>query len=257
MNIRDKTVVVTGGASGIGKALCERFASDGARGVVVADLNEGGAERVAAAVGGLGVACDVTQREQVRNLVERAEEAFGPTDLFCSNAGIATGGDALDPDLGLWQQQWDVNLMSHVHVVQAVLPGMLKRGSGYLFHTASMAGILSAHTNLHYAVSKHAVVGLAEWLAFTYAHRGIKVSCLCPLGVRTPMLDTDSDWAKDAAGDLREPEEVAEMVTEALGEERFLITTDPLAQKWMTNKTADPDRWIAGMNRLQQKLESS
>ncbi|MEM1248679.1 MAG: SDR family oxidoreductase [Acidobacteriota bacterium] len=258
MQIKDRHVVVTGGASGIGKALCERFAADGARGVVVADLQEDAAHQVANAVGGLAVACDVGQKEQVEELVHKSEEAFGPIDLFCSNAGIATGSDVLDDDLDVWQMQWDVNLMAHVHAVKAVLPGMLERGEGYLLHTASMAGILSTHLNVPYAVTKHAVVGLAEWLAFTYKHRGIGVSCLAPLGVRTPMLgDTDSDWAKNAAGDVKEPEDVATMVTEALAEERFLITTDDIAQQWMEGKTADPDRWIAGMNRLQQKLEGS
>ncbi|MEM6704646.1 MAG: SDR family oxidoreductase [Acidobacteriota bacterium] len=258
MQIKDRHVVVTGGASGIGKALCERFAADGARGVVVADLQEDAAHQVANAVGGLAVACDVGQKEQVEELVHKSEEAFGPIDLFCSNAGIATGSDVLDDDLDVWQMQWDVNLMAHVHAVKAVLPGMLERGEGYLLHTASMAGILSTHLNVPYAVTKHAVVGLAEWLAFTYKHRGIGVSCLTPLGVRTPMLgDTDSDWAKNAAGDVKEPEDVATMVTEALAEERFLITTDDIAQQWMEGKTTDPDRWIAGMNRLQQKLEGS
>ncbi len=258
MDIKDKVVVVTGGASGIGKALCERFAADGAKGVVATDINGDGAKAVAEHVGGLGIPCDVSNREQVFDLVRQTEEAYGPIDVFCSNAAIAPGGDALNEDLDIWQRQWDINLMAHVHAIHAVLPGMLERGAGYLVHTSSMAGILSSHGNLHYAVTKHAVVGLAEWLAFTYAHRGIKVSCLCPLGVRTPMLgDTESDWAKEAAGNIKEPEDVAQMVADAIRDERFLITTDDLAQKWMEGKTADPDRWIAGMNRLQQKLESS
>ena len=256
MEIKDRVVVVTGGASGIGRALCRRYAADGARGVVVADLDAEGAREVAEEIGGLGVACDVSQRDQVEDLVAQGQERFGPIDVFFSNAGIADGGGALDEDLELWQRQWDVNLMAHVHAVQAVLPGMLERGDGYLLHTSSMAGILSSHGNLHYAVSKHAVVGLAEWLAFTYQHRGIKVSCLCPLGVRTPMLgDPRGAWAQSAAGPIKEPEEVAEMVTRAMKEERFLITTDELAQKWMEGKTADPDRWIRGMNRLQREIE--
>jgi NAD(P)-dependent dehydrogenase (short-subunit alcohol dehydrogenase family) len=135
---------------------------------------------------------------------------------------------------------------------------MLERGSGYLVSTSSMAGILSSHGNSTYAATKHAVVGLAEWLAFTYAHRGIRVSCLCPLGVRTPMLgDPTGPWAQAAAGTIKEPEEVAEQVLDAIRAERFLILTDPIAQEWMERKTADPDRWLRGMNRLQQRIEEA
>lgn len=258
MEIAGKAVVVTGGASGIGRALCQRFARDGARGVVVADIDGEGAARVAEEIGGLAVAGNIGDAHDVKHLVHEAEKAFGAIDLFCSNAGIAVGGDPLDTPLEVWQQQWDTNVMAHVHAVQAVLPGMLERGDGYLLHTASMAGILSSHGNVHYAVAKHAVVGLAEWLAFTYAHRGLKVSCLCPLGVRTPMLgDPTSPWAQAAAGTVREPEEVAGQVVDALREERFLILTDPIAQEWMERKTADPDRWLRGMNRLQQRIEES
>ena len=258
MKIQNKVAVVTGGASGIGRALCRRFAADGARGVVVADINEEGALAVAEEIGGLAVGCDLGNASDVEHLVKSAEEAFGGIDLFCSNAAIASGGDPLEVPLEVWQQQWDVNLMAHVHAVRAVLPGMLERGEGYLLHTSSMAGILSSHGNLHYAVSKHAVVGLAEWLAFTYAHRGLRVSCLCPLGVRTPMLgDPTGPWAQAAAGTIREPEEVADQVTQALDEERFLILTDPIAQEWMERKTTDPDRWLKGMNRLQQRIEEA
>ena len=174
------------------------------------------------------------------------------------DAAIASGKGPLDTAVEVWQAQWDINLMSHVHAVRALLPEMLERGDGYLLHTSSMAGILSSHGNLPYAVTKHAVVGLAEWLAFTYAHRGIKVSCLCPLGVRTPMLgDPAGPWAQGAIGTIREPEEVAAMVVEAMDEERFLILTDPIAQEWMNGKTADLERWLRGMNRLQQKIEDS
>ena len=147
--------------------------------------------------------------------------------------------------------------MAHVYAARAVLPGMLERGSGYLVHTASMAGILSTHGNATYAATKHAVVGLAEWEAFTYAHRGIRVSCLCPLGVRTPMLgDPTGPW-RGGVGPVKEPEEVAEQVEDAIRAERFLILTDPIAQEWMERKTADPDRWLRGMNRMQQRIEEA
>jgi len=258
MELRGKVAIVTGGGSGIGRAVCRRFASSGAR-VVVTDVNEEPARAVASEIGALAVRCDVGAEEDVRRLVREAEAAFGPIDLFYSNAGIATGGDPISTPNEVWDRQWAVNLMAHVYAARAVLPGMLERGSGYLLSTSSMAGILSTHGNATYTATKHAVVGFAEWLAYTYAHRGIRVSCLCPLGVRTPMLgDPNSAWAQSgAAGTIKEPEEVAEMVEDAIRAERFLILTDPIAQEWMERKTADPDRWLRGMNRLQQRIEEA
>ena len=258
MEIEGKVAVVTGGASGIGKAICQRFAAAGAKGVVVADQNAADAQRVAEEIGGLAVICNVGQESEVNSLVRQAEAEYGPIDIFFSNAGIALGGDILEAPLGVWQEQWEVNLMAHVYAVRAVLPGMMERGGGYLLHTSSMAGILSSHGNAPYAVTKHGVVGLAEWLAFTYAHRGIHVSCLCPLGVRTPMFaGAAGPWAEEAAGPVKEPEEVAEMVVEAMREERFLILTDPIAQEWMNGKTAKLGRWLGGMNKLQRRIEES
>ena len=257
MEIAGKVAVVTGGGSGIGRAVCRRFGAAGAK-VVVTDVNEAPARAVAAEIGGLAVHCDVGREDEVLRLVRETESALGPIDVFYSNAGIATGGDPISTPNEVWERQWAVNFMSHVYAVRAVLPGMLERGSGYLLHTSSMAGILSSHGNSTYAATKHAVVGLAEWLAFTYAHRGIRVSCLCPLGVRTPMLgDPTGPWAQAAAGTIKEPEEVAELVLDAIRAERFLILTDPIAQEWMERKTADPDRWLRGMNRLQQRIEEA
>lgn len=258
MEIRDRVVVVTGGASGIGAAICRRFAEQGAKAVVVADRDAAGAEAVAKEIGGHGVACDVSKNEEIEALVANAEAECGPIDIFVSNAGVATGGDPISTPLDVWQSQWDINLMAHVYAVRAVLPGMLERGSGYLVHTASMAGILTTHNNAVYAVTKHAVVGLAEWLSVTYHDRGIRVSCLCPLGVRTPMLgDTDTPWAKVAAGPIKEPEEVAEQVQRAIEAEEFLILTDPIAQKWMDGKANNLERWLAGMRKLQVQLGDS
>jgi NAD(P)-dependent dehydrogenase (short-subunit alcohol dehydrogenase family) len=163
----------------------------------------------------------------------------------------------LTTPIEVWNEQWQINVMSHVYAVRAVLPGMLERGEGYLLHTASMAGILTSAGNLTYATTKHAVVGLAEWLSITYHDKGIRVSLLAPLGVRTPMLGpTDSAFARNFAGPIKEPEEVAQMVLEAIASERFLILTDPIAQKWMQHKTGDLERWLHGMRRLQQAVES-
>jgi NAD(P)-dependent dehydrogenase (short-subunit alcohol dehydrogenase family) len=207
-------------------------------------------------VGGLAIACDVGKEDQINALVAETEGAFGPIDIFFSNAAVATGRGPLNTDIDVWFDQWDINVMSHVYAVRAVLPAMLKRGEGYLIHTASMAGVLSSHGNLPYAVTKHAVVGLAEWLAFTYRHKGIRTSLLAPLGVRTPMLDTSSAFAESAVGPIKEPGDVAAMVTDAVEAERFMILTDQIAQKWMSGKTDDIERWLSGMNRLQEKIEA-
>ena len=256
MDLADKHVVVTGGASGIGAATAREFARLGAR-VVVADVNGDAARAVAAAINGKAVVCDVSREADVNALVAEAEHHAGPVDLFFSNAGIATGGTPLDTDIEVWDEQWQVNVMAHVFAVRAVLPSMLERESGYLLHTASMAGILTTHGNLTYAVTKHAVVGLAEWLSITYHDKGIRVSLLAPLGVRTPMLGTSRAGFASTAGPIKEADEVARMVSEAVYEERFLILTDPIAQTWMDRKASDLERWLGGMRRLQAKIESS
>ena len=255
MNLDGKVAVITGAASGIGAACARAFRANGAR-VAVVDLNADGARRVAKEIGGIAIPCDIASESAVGAMVAEAEKSLGPIDVFFSNAGVATGGDPLKTPIDVWNAQWQINLMSHVYALRAVLPGMLARGSGYLLHTASMAGILTSQGNLTYAVTKHAVVGLAEWLSITYHDRGIRVSLLAPLGVRTPMLgDVESPFARNAAGPIKEPEEVAEMVVQAIAEERFLILTDPIAQKWMNNKNADLERWLGGMRRLQKTLE--
>ena len=259
MRVTDRVCVVTGGGSGIGKALCERFAADGARAVVVVDRNADGAAAVADAIGGRAEAVDVGVEAEITTMLNRVEDELGPIDVLCNNAGIASGGDPLTTPLDEWQRQWDVNLMSHVHAIRAVLPGMLARGEGHIQHTASMAGILTSHGNLPYAVSKHAVVGLAEWMSITYHGRGIRTYLLAPLGVRTPMLgdQADSEWARLAAGPIAEPEEVAQQVVDAFAEERFLILTNPVAQEWMEFKTNDPEKWLKGMRRLQERIETA
>jgi NAD(P)-dependent dehydrogenase (short-subunit alcohol dehydrogenase family) len=256
MDLSNKVAIITGAASGIGAACARAFAAAGAR-VVVVDLNGDGAQQVASEISGTAFACDVAREADINQLIADTERQLGPVEVLFNNAGVATGGDPLNTPIEVWDEQWQINLMSHVYAVRAVLPGMLERGSGYLLHTASMAGILTTHGNLTYAVTKHAVVGLAEWLSITYHDKGIRVSLLAPLGVRTPMLgDVESDFARSAAGPIKEPEDVAGMVVDAITEERFLILTDPIAQKWMNNKNDDLERWLNGMRRLQRVIEA-
>ena len=192
MELTGKVAVVTGGGSGIGAALCRRFAAEGAKGVVVADLNADAALAVAEEIGGLAATVDVAVEADIVALVERAEEAYGPVDLFCSNAGIGGGGGIEQTDEA-WDRIWQVNLMAHLYAARAVVPGMVARGEGYLLNTASAAGLLTNLGNAPYSVTKHAAVALAEWLAITYGDQGLKVSCLCPMGVRTPLLTDGLD----------------------------------------------------------------
>jgi NAD(P)-dependent dehydrogenase (short-subunit alcohol dehydrogenase family) len=254
MDLARRVTVVTGGASGIGRALCRRFAAEGARGVVVADLDGAGAAAVAREVGGLGVAVDVGVEDDVARLVAEATEAYGGVDLFCSNAGVAAGGGVEAPDAE-WDRAWRVNVLAHVYAARSVLPAMLARGEGYLLHTASAAGLLTNLGAAPYSVTKHAVVGLAEWLAVTYGDAGIRVSCLCPQGVRTPMLLGGGPGAEALLGaGALEPEEVADAVVTGLGDERLLILPHPEVAGYFAGKAADHDRWIRGMRRLQAKV---
>ena len=253
MELADKVVVVTGGASGIGRALAQRFAAEGARGVVVGDRDADGAMAVAEGIGGevaVAVATDVSVESDVVALVRRAEERFGPIDLFCSNAGIATGG-GVDAPNDAWQQIWDVNVMAHVYAARAVLPGMVARGEGYLLHTASAAGLLTQIGSAPYAVTKHAAVAFAEWLSITHGDQGIKVSCLCPQGVRTNML---GDGGALLGPTAIEPEQVADAVVEGLRAETFLILPHPEVREYFRRKGDDYDRWLGGMRRLQARV---
>ena len=258
MEVKDRVVVVTGGASGIGKALCERFAKEGARGVVVADLDAAAANEVAAAIGGMafGVGVDVSVEPEVQALVSAATERFGKVDVFCSNAGIIVRADE-DAANADWQRHWDVNVMAHVYAARAVLPQMLARGEGYLVQTASAAGLLSQVNAAPYSVTKHAAVGFAEWLSIAHGDRGIRVSCLCPQGVLTPML-LGKDGTQRSRSFLGEgavtPESVADEVLKAMREERFLVLPHPEVLTFMQRKAADYDRWIRGMRRLREKV---
>ena len=257
MEVRGKVVVVTGGASGIGEAMCRRFAVEGAAAVVVADRQADAARRVADEIGGTAVSTDVSVEADIVALVEQTVDAHGPIDLFCSNAGIGGGGGIEVPDEE-WERVWRINTMAHVYAARAVLPGMVARGEGYLLNTVSAAGLLTNIGNASYTMSKHASLGLAEWLAITYGDAGIKVSALCPQGVRTPMLLGGADLGDEAAGMLLagaiEAEQVADAVIEGLRAESFLILPHPEVAEYLRRKTADYDRWLAGMRRLQARV---
>lgn len=254
MDVRDKIVVVTGGGSGIGRALCRRFAAEGAGGIAVADLNESRAREVAAEIGGLAVKTDVGVEQDLQRLVEQVTTKLGPIDLFCSNAGIILTGGPETPDAE-WQRIWQVNVMSHVYATRAVLPGMLSRGKGYLLQTASAAGLLTQLGSAPYSVTKHAAVGFAEWLSITHAAAGIKVSCLCPQGVRTEMLDNSKGGIADHLRETAlDPEVVADAVITGLAAEVFLILPHPEVAEFFRHKADDYERWLRGMRRLQARF---
>ena len=243
MNLADKIVVVTGGANGIGAALCRRFVAEGAWAVVVADIETPEA-------GSLFIRTNVAVEAELVRLVREVTEQYGPIDLFCSNAGIGVQGGAETPDAE-WQRIWEINVMAHVWAARALLPGMLARGSGYFLQTVSAAGLLTQIGSAPYAVTKHAALALAEWLAVTYGDQGIKVSCLCPQGVNTRML-RNAEFGGGAF--LREtaiaPEVVAEAVVAGLAEEKFLILPHPEVAEYFRRKASDYDRWLRGMRRL-------
>lgn len=253
MELKDKVAVVTGGATGIGRALCRRFAQEGAQ-VVVADMDEQGATEVAESINGLAVKCDVSREADVQQLVASATERFGRIDLFCSNAGIGLDGGPEASDEG-WQQIWSVNVMAHIYAARAVLPQMLERGDGYLLQTASAAGLLTQVGSAPYSVTKHAAVAFAEWLAITYGDQGIKVSCLCPQGVRTNMLEQARGGAFLREGAL-DPDRVAAIVVGALRAECFLILPHPEVLDYFRRKSDDYDRWIRGMRRLNERVKT-
>jgi NAD(P)-dependent dehydrogenase (short-subunit alcohol dehydrogenase family) len=264
MELNDKHVVVTGAGSGIGRALATAFAAEGARAVVVADLNAENAEAVAGEIGPVASAAtvDVSQGGNVEELVQRATDANGPIDLFFSNAGVpGPAGGPQDADDASWQRTWEINTMAHVWAARAVLPGMLERGEGYIASTASAAGLLAQVGAMAYTVTKHAAVAVAEWLSITYGDAGIKVSCLCPQGVRTPMLDLALEdpigAAPLVAGGLLDPEDVARAVVEGIRQEHFLILPHPEVGDYLALKGTQPERWLRGMRRLVRQARAA
>ena len=271
MELDGKHVVVTGGARGIGAALARRFHMAGAR-VVVAD-REGLAAILDELTGCVGVTTDIGNEAGNIDLIRTAEDAFGPIDLFFANAGVGTGGDPMTPDEE-WNTAFDINVHAHRWAARHLLPGWLARGEGYFCSTASAAGLLAQIGSAPYSLTKHAAVAFAEWMSITYGDQGIRVSCLCPQGVNTAMLNGgDAAGEGDAgggpggglggelggnvvrlAGVVLEPDDVAAVVHEAIRAERFLILPHPEVAEYMRRKAADPDRWLAGMRKLQRRV---
>jgi NAD(P)-dependent dehydrogenase (short-subunit alcohol dehydrogenase family) len=248
MELKNKVVVVTGGASGIGRAMATRFLKEGAGQVVIADLNEDGLKTVADEIGARAITTDVSDEDAVINLIRTTEQDYGQIDLLCNNAGIGLGG-GVEVDNAGWEKIWQINVMAHVYAARAALPAMLERGDGYMINTASAAGLLSQFGSAPYAVTKHAAVGFAEWLAISYGDRGLKVSVLCPQAVRTAMTAGAEDGVAAQDG-MMEPEVLCDSVMEAINAETFLILPHPEVLGYMQKKSSDYDRWIRGMKRL-------
>lgn len=251
MDITGKIAVVTGAASGIGRALSLRLMREGAKQVVAVDLNLDGADETAAMAGCLSMQANVAREADIQQVVERTENEVGPIDLFVSNAGIFRPGDIHSSDAD-WADSWAINVMSHVYAARAVVPRMIARGGGYLLNTASAAGLLNQIGSATYGVTKHAAVGFAEWLSITYGDQGIKVSVLCPQAVRTAMTAAGPGVA--GVDGMLEPEQLCDTVIQALRDETFLVLPHPQVKDYMQRKTADYDRWLRGMRRLQEKF---
>jgi len=263
MELRDKIAVVTGGASGIGKAIAERFAAEGARHVVVTDMDGEGAAAVAAGIGdqASSAALDVADEDAIKALVENTETDIGPIDVFVSNAGYGKGGGLELPNEE-WQRMMDVHFMAHLYAARAVVPSMVAKGEGYIVNTASAAGLLTQMDSGPYAVTKHAAVAFAEWLSINYGDRGVRVSVVAPQAVRTNILSNAgrpvakvSRGASQASQDgILEPEELADTVIEAMRDERFLILPHPEVLTYFQRKSNDYDRWLNGMRRFRRRL---
>lgn len=258
MELNDRVAVITGGSGGIGRALARAFLDNGARAIVLADLDPGPVEAAAAEIGAdhpeatvEGRACDVTDEAQVVALVEATLDRHGPIDLFCSNAGSGAEGVLLDAPDGSWNQQWELHVMSHVYAARAVVPAMVARGEGYLLNTASAAGLLAAMGSGPYSVTKAAAIKLAEMLAIVHGDEGIRVSVLCPQGVNTAMAPRSlGDGQTDG---IIEPEALAEVVVDGIRDERFHILPHPEVADYVKRKADDPDRWLRGMRRLRAR----
>lgn len=248
MEAKDKVVIVTGGASGIGRSLARRYAAEGARAVVVADLHLEQAQAVAQEIGGLAVRCDVSKEADIQALVATTRERYGRVDAYLSNAGILGRKGGLELDDPLWEAMWHIHGMAHVWAARAVVPEMVERGEGFFLVTASAAGLLTIVESAPYAVTKHAAVAFAEWLRVAYGRRGVQVACLCPQAVQTAMVTGDGSSAGHD-GILR-PEKVADDVVQAMHSGQFLVLPHPEVAQYFRNKGQDYERWIGGMQKM-------
>ncbi|WP_437192774.1 SDR family oxidoreductase [Planctomicrobium sp. SH527] len=253
MDVRDCVAIVTGGANGIGKAICRSFVEAGARHVIVADIDEQSAGQLAEEIKGSSLSCDVSNEADIQRLVQFADEKFGGVDIFVSNAGITCKGGVEVPD-SEWQRLWNVNVMAHVYASRAVLPQMLERGRGYLVHVASAAGLLTEIGSAPYSVTKHATVSFAEWLSVHYQKQGIRVSCVCPAGVATDFLDLSDPVHQFLNVTAVTPEQVATALLDAMKMEQFLVLPHPDVGEYFAFKTQDYDRWLKQFARINEKL---
>jgi NAD(P)-dependent dehydrogenase (short-subunit alcohol dehydrogenase family) len=248
MDIRGKVAIVTGGGSGIGAGAAKRFIEEGARAVVVADVNLQNAQRVAAEIGAVALACDVSREAEIQRLVAETKQRFGQVDIYFSNAGILGTPGGLELDDALWQKMWEVHGMAHVWAARAVVPDMVARGEGYFLITASAAGLLNIVESAPYGVTKHAAVAIAEWLRIAYGRRGLRVSCLCPQSVATAM--TAQGTGSAGLDGVLTPEQVAADIVQVMREEKFLVLPHPEVAKYFQAKGQDYDRWLGGMQKL-------
>jgi len=254
VKLKNKVVVITGAGSGIGAAMARRFSIESPAGLMLVDLNGEAAEAIAIEIGAEHFQMDVSNAEANRQLVETTEDRFGAIDLFCANAGFGVAGSE-QSDPGSWERMWEVNVMSHIHAAKHLIPSWQARGEGYFLSTASAAGLLTNLGAAQYSVTKHAAVAFAEWLAVTYGDKGIKVSCLCPQFVNTPLVDAMSELESlIATAAVLEPQVVADAVVDGLAAERFLILPHPEVEQYFQNKAGDYDRWIEGMQKLQRTV---
>lgn len=249
MDIRNKVAIVTGGASGIGRSIARRFAADGARGVVVADVNLEHAQAVADEIKGIAVRCDVSKEADIQALVATTRQHYGQVDAYISNAGILGRMGGLDLEDTLWDAMWNIHGMAHVWAARVVVPEMVARGEGFFMVTASAAGLLTIVESAPYAVTKHAAVAFAEWLRIAYGRKGVQVACLCPQSVQTNMI-SGTDGGSAAVNGILAPEVVAQEVVTTMDNGKFLVLPHPEVAQYFRNKGQDYERWIGGMQKM-------